>query len=239
MPTGAATRPSVTAAPRRCAPEQPDDTSTLQWYRPSPAPPQPLLWSARDNVNYNETALLAALDDTAQQAKTLLSNYYLKGLHSYRRGLDEAPYGFVIPDGQGDPTRVAQLVARLMALGIEVQRASAPLTLQEGAWPAGSYVVRLDQPYRDYAVDLLSDQQYPKDGPEAYDDVSWSFPAHYHLSVIATADPQVRAAALTPLTEAPRATGTVAGSGPVFCSGTRARRDYSRRATRWRGSASA
>ena len=196
--------------------QQPDDTSTLQWYRPSPAPPQPLLWSARDNVNYNETALLAALDDTAQQAKTLLSNYYLKALHSYRRGLDEAPYGFVIPDGQGDPTRVAQLVARLMALGIEVQRASAPLTLQEGAWPAGSYVVRLDQPYRDYAVDLLSDQQYPKDGPEAYDDVSWSFPAHYHLSVIATADPQVRAAALTPLTEAPRATGTVAGSGPVY-----------------------
>jgi hypothetical protein len=194
----------------------PDDTASLQWYRPSPAPPQPILWSARDNVNYNETALLAALDDTALQAKTLLSNFYLKGLHSYRRGLDEPPYGFVIPDRQGDPTRVAQLVARLLSLGIEVQRATSTLVLQEGTWPAGTYVVRLDQPYRNYAVDLLSAQQYPLDAPEAYDDVSWSFPAHYHVTVIATADAQVRDAALAPLSEAPHVGGTVAGSGPVF-----------------------
>ena len=194
----------------------PDQTSHQEWYRPSPAPSQPILWSARDNVNYNETAMLAALDDTAQQAKTLLRNYYLKGLHSYGRGLDGAPYGFVIPDGQGDPARVAQLVARLLSLGVEVQRADAVLTLKEGTYPAGSYVVRLDQPYRDYAVDLLTDQFYPKDGPEAYDDVSWSFPAHYHLRVIATADPQVRAAQLTLLTQAPHVAGVVSGAGPTF-----------------------
>jgi Zinc carboxypeptidase len=194
----------------------PDDTSRQQWYRPSVAPPQPILWSARDNLNYNETAMLAALDDSAQQAKTLLRNYYLKGLHSYRRGLDEAPYGFVIPDGQGDPTRVAQLIARLLALGIEVQRAASAVVLKEGSWPAGTYVVRLDQPYRDYAVDLLTAQHYPKDGPEAYDDVSWSFPAHYHLTVVPTADPQVRTVPLTPLSEAPHVAGAVAGAGPVF-----------------------
>ncbi len=194
----------------------PEETATQQWYRPSPAPPQPILWSARDTVNYNETALLAALDDSAQQAKTLLDNFYLKGLHSYRRGLDEAPFGFLIPDGQGDPARVAQLIARLLSLGIEVERTSASLTLREGTWPAGTYVVRLDQPYRNYAVDLLTDQLYPKDAPEAYDDVSWSFPAHYHLTVIATADPRVRAAPLTPLMEAPHVAGTVSGPGPVF-----------------------
>ncbi len=197
--------------------EQPGDESSVQWYRPLPPPtPNSFLWSARDNVNYNETAMLAALDDTAQQAKTLLRNYYLKGLHSYQRGLTQPPYGFVIPDGQGDPQRVAQMVGRLLSLGIEVQRANSDLTLQEGHWPAGTYVVRLDQPYRDYAVDLLSAQQYPKDAPEAYDDVSWSFPAHYHLTVVPTADAAVRAAALTPLTAAPHAAGAVAGSGPVF-----------------------
>ena len=197
--------------------EQPGDDASVQWYRPLPPPaPNSFLWSARDNVNYNETAMLAALDDTAQQSKTLLRNYYLKGLHSYRRGLEQAPYGFIIPDGQGDPQRVAQLVARLMSLGIEVQRASSAVTLKEGSWPAGTYVVRLDQPYRDYAVDLLSAQQYPKDAPEAYDDVSWSFPANYHLTVVATADPAVRTAALARLTAAPHASGAVAGGGPVF-----------------------
>jgi len=31
-------------------------------------------------------------------------------------------------------------------------------------------VVRLDQPYRNYAVDLLAPQHYPKNGGEPYDD---------------------------------------------------------------------
>src|SRR5215469_5888598 len=195
--------------------EQPDANTSVEWYRPLPAPPvASFLWSARDNVNYNETAMLAALDSTAQQANTLLRNYYLKGLHSYQKGLDEAPFGFVIPAGQGDPTRVAQLVARLLSLGIEVQQATSTIALKEGTWPAGTYVVRLDQPYRDYAVDLLTPQNFPKDAPEAYDDISWSFPAHYHLTAVATADPQVRAAPLTALKEAPQVTGTVAGTGP-------------------------
>src|ERR1700719_3799801 len=198
-------------------PEQPGDESSVEWYRPLPPPKaKSFAWSARDNVNYNETAMLAALDDSAQQSKSLLRNYYLTALHSYRRGLDEAPFAFLIPDGQGDPARVAQLVARLLAQGIEVHRAAANITLKEGNFPAGSYVVRLDQPYRDYAVDLLTAQNYPKDGGEAYDDISWELPAHYHLAAIPTADAQVRSANLTLLSEAPQPRAQVAGEGPVY-----------------------
>lgn len=196
--------------------EVPAEERTRDWYRPLPAPGGTFRWSARDNLNYTETAALAALDDAAQQSKSLLRNFYLKGLHSWRKGVEEAPYAFVIPDGQGDPTRVAQLIARLLAQGIEVQRAAAPLTLKEGTFAAGTYVVRLDQPYRDYAVDLLSPQNYPKDAGEPYDDVSWELPAHYHLVAIPTGDPQVRAASLAPLSEAPHIRGQVSGAGPVY-----------------------
>ena len=53
-------------------PEQPGDESSIEWYRPLPAPkPQSFMWSARDNVNYNETGILAALDDVAQQSRFL------------------------------------------------------------------------------------------------------------------------------------------------------------------------
>jgi len=199
-------------------PEQPSQDTSVEWYRPLPPPAQGTFrWSARDNVNYNETALLAALDETARQSQELLRNYYLKGVHSYRRGLEQPPFGFIVPDGQGDPARVAQLVSLLLRQGIEVGRASAPLTLNEGTWPAGTYVVRLDQPYRDYAVDLLTPQQYPKDsGDAAYDEVSWSLPAHYHLAVIPTADARVRALPVTLLESAPRPPGTLAGAGPVY-----------------------
>ena len=65
-------------------------------------------------------------------------------------------------------------------------------------------MVRLDQPYRNYAVDLLTPQNYPKDATEPYDDVSWDLLAHYHLQATATADPAVRSADLVLLTEAPR-----------------------------------
>src|SRR6202040_2407667 len=106
--------------------------------------------------------------------------------------------------------------ARLVAQGIEVHCAAADLALKEGKYPAGTYVVRLDQPYRDYAVDLLTAQNYPKDGGEAYDDISWELPAHYHLAAIPTADPQVPAANLTPLTAAPHPQGQMSGSGPVY-----------------------
>jgi len=198
-------------------PEQPGEESSVEWYRPLPPPQQKTFsWSARDNVNYNETAMLAALDESAQQSKSLLRNFYLKAVHSWRKGLEQAPYAFLIPDGQGDPARVAQLLARLLAQGIEVQRAVADFTLREGTFPAGTYVVRLDQPYRNYAVDLLAAQSYPRDAGEPYDDVSWELPAHYHLAAIPTADPRVRAANLAPLSAAPHPQGAVSGSGPVY-----------------------
>ncbi|MGC1389048.1 MAG: M14 family zinc carboxypeptidase [Steroidobacteraceae bacterium] len=193
----------------------PDETSR-DWYRPSPPPSGPFRWSARDNLNYTETAALAALDLAAQQSKSLLSNFYQQGLHSWRRGLEEAPFAFLIPSDQGDPMRVAQLVSRLLAQGIEVHRANAELKLRDGTFPAGTYVVRLDQPYRNYAVDLLSAKFYPKDAGEPYDDISWELPANYHLTAVATADPAVRDAPLTPLAEAPRPQGEVAGRGPVY-----------------------
>lgn len=192
-----------------------DDTSR-EWWRVLPPPTGNFAWSARDNVNYNETGALAALDYAAVNAHQLLHNFYTKGLHSWRKGVEEAPFAFLIPADQGDPTRVAQMLARLQAQHIEVSRSDAPLTLAEGAFPAGTYVVRLDQPYRNYAVDLLTPQHYPKDGGEPYDDVSWELPAYYHLQVVPTADAAVRDARLTLLTAAPLPRGEVAGDGPVF-----------------------
>jgi hypothetical protein len=77
-------------------------------------------------------------------------------------------------------------------------------------------VVRLDQPYRNYAVDLLTPQHYPKDGEPPYDDVSWELPANYHLQALSTADTSIRNAALTPLAEAPHVAGHISGTGPVY-----------------------
>ena len=187
---------------------------TREWYRPWP-PPRTFRWSMRDNLNYTETGALAALDYTARHAEELLSNFYKKGYHSWRKGQDEPPYAFVIPEDQGDRRRVAQMVGFLQNQRIEVSRARAPLRLKEGDFPAGSYVVRLDQPYRSYAVDLLLPQDFPKNGGEPYDDISWALPAHFHLEARAIADVAVKSVALSPLQTVPLASRP-SGEGPVF-----------------------
>ncbi len=194
----------------------PPAEASMEWYRPLPPPGGDVIWSARDNLNYQETAALAALDHSAVNAKAMLHNFYKKGWDSWQKGLNQPPYAFLIPDGQGDQARVAQMVGRLLGQHIEVGRAQATLKLKDGGYPAGTYVVRLDQPYRNYAVDLLTPQHYPLDGSEPYDDVSWELPAHYRLQAIPTADASVRSAALTLLTEEPHPAGNIEGAGPIF-----------------------
>jgi len=193
---------------------RPSQTS-MEWYRPTP-PPAEFDWSERDNLNYTETGALAALDFSARNSKEMLHNFYKKSWDSWHKGIEEAPYAYLIPEDQGDRRRVADMVGRLLAQRIEVGRALNAIAVKEGNFPAGTYVVRLDQPYRNYAVDLLSPQVFPKDKGEPYDDVSWEFPANFHLAAVATADVSIRTAPLTPLKEAPRAAGNVSGAGPIF-----------------------
>jgi hypothetical protein len=108
------------------------------------------------------------------------------------------------------------MVRVLLAQHIEVSRANSAISVKEGSFPAGTYVVRLDQPYRNYAVDLLTAQNYPKDSNEPYDDVSWELPANYKLNAIPIADVSIRSVAITALKEAPNPAGRVDGAGPVF-----------------------
>src|SRR5450432_3270429 len=136
------------------------ETST-EWWRPSP-PPAEFDWSERDNLNYTETGALAALNFAARNSKEMLRNFYKKSWNSWRKGVEEPPYAYLIPEDQGDRKRVAEMVGLLLAQQIEVGRAQDAVKVAEGRFPAGTYVVRLDQPYRNYAVDLLSPQLFPK-----------------------------------------------------------------------------
>ncbi len=190
---------------------------TREWYRPMPPSERTLNWSMRDNVNYQETALLAILDYTAKHATEMLHNFYRTGFKSWRKGVEEKPYAFVIPPDQPDRRRVTQMVNRLMSQRIEVGRSTEAIRVQEGVFPKECYVVRLDQPYRNYALDLLTPQEFPKDSENPpYDDISWALPIHYGVEVERIDDEKIKTIPLEPLTEAVHAEGEVRGQGPVF-----------------------
>jgi hypothetical protein len=190
--------------------------TTQQWYRPLP-PDRNVRWSLRNNTNYMQTGCLAILDYSAKNAAELLRGFYRKGYNSWQKGLNEAPYGFVIPADQGDPRRVAEMVTLLVGHRIEVGRATRAFEIAEREFPAGTFVIRLDQPYRNYAVDLLTPQEFPEDAEYTpYDDVSWALTAHYGVEALPVDDARIREIAVEPVGEDYRPTGAVRGAGPAF-----------------------
>ena len=174
-------------------------------------------WSLRNNTNYMQTGCLSILDYTAKHSKEMLRNFYRKHYNSWQKGVKGEPFAYVIAAEQGDRRRVAEMLNVLMGHRIEVGRARAPFKVTEGEFPAGTYVVRLDQPYRNYAVDLLEPQKFPADTPyQPYDDVSWALPVHYGVEAKRVADAKIKDVPLEPVGAELRPAGRVAGDGPFF-----------------------
>ncbi len=188
--------------------------TTREWYRPLP-PYKEVVWSMRNNVNYMETGVLSALELTAGFSKTVLENFYDKSRNSIESGKREAPFGYVIPAGQRDMTRVAFIVNVLRLQGIEVGRAAAEVKLQEGAFPAGSFLVKRDQPYGRLAKILLEKQQYPDANLRTYDDTAWTMGLMSHAQVVETADKRILDAPVQPVDRL-SITGTVKGDGSLL-----------------------
>jgi hypothetical protein len=164
-----------------------------------------------------QTGCLAALNFVALNSGDMLRSFYRKGYESWQKGVKGKPLAFIIPDDQGDRRRVAQMIDLLLGQRIEVGRAAQAVSLKEGKFPAGSFVVRLDQPYRNYALDLLAPQKFPKDADaQPYDDISWAFPVHFGLTATAVEDEEIRKVRLEPVTVPVKVTGRVSGTGPVF-----------------------
>ncbi len=184
--------------------------TTREWYRPSP-PYKEVDWSQRNNTNYEETGVLSGLQLTSAFPEIVLENFYKKSRNSIESGKTEAPYGYVIPP-QPDMTRVAIVVNILRTQGIEVGRTSAELKLKEGTFPAGSFVVKRDQPYGRLAKILLEKQNFPDPSLTTYDDTAWTMGLMSQTKIVESADKAVLEAAATLIDKfEPR--GSIAGSG--------------------------
>jgi Zinc carboxypeptidase len=185
-----------------------------EWFRPWPATGE-FDWSLRNNTNYGETGVLTALQYTAAFPNVILENFYQKSRNSVDAGRKDAVAGYVIPAGQRDTTRVAVLINMLRMQGIEVGKATSEVKLKEGTFPAGSYVVKRDQPYGRLAKNLLEKQVYPDPVTRTYDDASWTMGMMSQTDVKEIADKAVLDVAVTPVTDVKLA-GTVSGAGSLF-----------------------
>src|SRR5271170_4530572 len=216
------------------------------WYRQNPPLPK-ALWSQRDNNNYEETGLLTSLHYFQQNRALFLKNFYLKAKRSVTKPGAEGPAAYVLSADDPRPSLQADLFQILEKQQVEISRATAAFTValpvkkekkskdseknstnaegkisEEKAprtrdFPAGSYIIRMDQPYSRIADALLDHQFWSPEDPQKtpYDDTGWTFGELFSVQVTRVTDVKVLDTAMKTVTEV-HAAGGVKGDGTIF-----------------------
>ena len=147
-------------------------------------------WHMGDIVAYQMDALASLTKSAAVDREQFLSDFYKVSDHAVHPAA--GPFAYVIPDDAVDPAMTVKLAATLHNAGVEVQQATAEFTAGGKSFPAGSYIVELDQPYRNFAKTVLERQKYPDireypGGPpqRPYDVTGTTLPLFYGVNVVA------------------------------------------------------
>jgi len=165
-------------------------------------------WRLRDAVEYMETASMAVLDFAAKYKTDLLFNRYQAGRDAIQRYTDGPPYAYFIPQDQRDPVAPVELLRRLAFNGIRISQLDKPVTHQGIQYPAGSWVIPMNQEFSELARTLLEVQNYPdlrefEGGPpqRPYDVSGWTLPYQFGVRVMEVSEPLTPEilAAMTPV----------------------------------------
>jgi Zinc carboxypeptidase len=221
----------------------PDEYSRT-WYRQNPPYPK-VKWSQRDNNNYEQTALLVSLSYFAQNAQTFLNNFYLKSKRSVLKPNDSGPAAYVLPADEESHDRQRMLLDTLRAQHVEISRTTEAATVsvpakpkrsskeeasdkeatpkseqaktEQRTFPAGSYVIRMDQPYSRIADALLDRQYWAPNDPQKtpYDDTGWSLPSLFNVEAVRVTEPAILKTAMQPVKEV-SGSASASGSGSVY-----------------------
>jgi hypothetical protein len=166
------------------------------WYRPNP-PLRQTLWSIRNNVNMQQSAILIGMNHVASLKDKFLENFYLKGKRSVAKARAEGPAAYVFPGDDPRPGQQARLLRQLQVQGVEVHRTDKAFKVKDAEYAAGSYVVRMDQPYSRMADMMLDRQYFNVDDPRPYDDVGWTLGPLYNVRTVRVEDTSVLDAPMT------------------------------------------
>ncbi len=147
--------------------------------------PKPWLggtWTLRDIVDYELIITWALLEGAAADRMMLQKQFYDLNRKAIAAGRTGEPSAIIVPPQQHDPGAVWKMLDVLDQAGIEIYRAAAAFEAGGKKYDAGSYVIPMAQPFRNYVKDLLEPQQYPMrvtpgQAPERpYDVTGWTLP---------------------------------------------------------------
>jgi hypothetical protein len=140
-------------------------------------------WRLRDLVDYELVLSLSLIKTAHLHREDFLYNFYSMYKNSIEKREKGEPFAFVIPGKQRDYPTTLRMLDILMFGGVEVLQAKEEFIADGKVYPAGSFVVKMSQPYKPYAQALLEKQKYPDirqypGGPPVppYDNAGWTLP---------------------------------------------------------------
>ncbi|MBM0224642.1 M14 metallopeptidase family protein [Micromonospora sp. ATA51] len=122
-------------------------------------------WTLRQIVDYVSQAFYSGIEAVAYDRYNWLYNFYRVGAKAVSR-----TGAWIIPAGQRDPQAVRDAVDILHTGAVEIRQAQSAFSAGGQQYPAGSYIIYMNQPYSGFAETLLEVQEYPHllqypDGP--------------------------------------------------------------------------
>ncbi len=140
-------------------------------------------WRLRDLVDYELVLSKSMIKTAGLHKEDLLFNFYQMNKNSVESVDRGQPYAFVIPAVQRDYPTMLKMLEVLRMGGVEIHQAKGDFVAGGRFYSAGSFVVRMAQPYKTFAWALLERQKYPDmrqypGGPPSppYDNAAWTLP---------------------------------------------------------------
>ncbi|MGH9914504.1 MAG: M14 family zinc carboxypeptidase, partial [Pyrinomonadaceae bacterium] len=189
--------------------------SQRDWFRPNPPLPR-VKWSIRNNINMQQSGIILAMNFVAKNRDRFLYNFYLKGVRAVAKAKMEGPFGYIIPGDNPRPVEVAGTVNLMRLMGIEVHTASNEIRIKEQKFPAGSYIIRMDQPFSRMADMLMDKQYYKASDPTPYDDTGWTIGAMRNIKIVRVTEKEILNAPMSLLTSDVKVTGKITGSAMAY-----------------------
>jgi hypothetical protein len=165
-------------------------------------------WRLRDAVDYCLTASMSVLNVGSKYREELLLNKYKMGKDVIEKFRKEPPYAWIIPEKQADPQSSSLLLNRMILLGIDIYRSDNAFSCDGLNFPAGTYIIPMDQPFSLFIKNVFEEQRYPdlrkypdlwqglvesqkfEGAPfESYDMMGWTLPYQFGMTTFAALSP--------------------------------------------------
>ena len=183
-------------------------------------------WRLKDAVDYMVGASMSVLDLAAKNRETLLYNRYQAARDNVLHFRKEPPFAYVISDRQADTPEAGLLAQKMIDNGLEVYTSKSGFKANGVAYPAGSWVIPMDQPFSALAKELFERQKYPdalqngtaKSIDLPYDVTGWTLPLQMGVNVDEVTDPLAadQRAMLTKIDKVTLPEASIDGTGTIF-----------------------